>query len=151
MKMRSLLLIALGGLMALLLDPVMGRSRRARIAQQAPATLRRSRRSVQRLARRGGSVIYGTAMKATHRREAPGPQPNDPTLEAKVETELFRDPGIPKGDILVNAQRGIIQLRGQVPTQELIDTIVRRTRKVDGVLGVENLLHVPGTTAPRHL
>ena len=90
-------------------------------------------------------------MKATHRREAPGPQPNDPTLEAKVETELFRDPGIPKGDILVNAQRGIIQLRGQVPTQELIDTIVRRTRKVDGVLGVEHLLHVPGTTAPRHL
>jgi hypothetical protein len=56
----------------------------------------------------------------------------------------------PKGAVDVNAQRGIIQLRGEVESPELIDELVAKTRKIQGVLEVENLLHTPGTPAPMH-
>lgn len=75
---------------------------------------------------------------------------DDATLKDKVETELFRDEQEVKGAINVNAQEGIVQLRGQLPSQDLIDALVDRTRKIHGVRDVENLLHTPGTEAPMH-
>ena len=45
---------------------------------------------------------------------------------------------------------GVVQLRGEVESQELIDDLVARARSVQGVVRVENLLHVPGTPAPMH-
>ena len=47
-------------------------------------------------------------------------------------------------------------LRGQVDRPELIHDLEEAVRKVPGVRGVENLLHLPGTPAPtshagRHL
>jgi osmotically-inducible protein OsmY len=77
-------------------------------------------------------------------------QYDDATLKDKVESELFRDEHEVKGAINVNAQEGIVQLRGQVPSQDLIDTLVERTSKIHGVKDVENLLHTPGTEAPMH-
>jgi osmotically-inducible protein OsmY len=47
-------------------------------------------------------------------------------------------------------QNGVVQLRGQVQRPDLVDTLVERTRKVQGVVDVENLLHLPGTEAPMH-
>jgi hypothetical protein len=75
---------------------------------------------------------------------------DDWTLKAKVESELFRDEHEVKGSINVNAQEGVVQLRGQVPSQDLIDALVERTRKIDGVRDVESLLHTPATEAPMH-
>ncbi len=75
---------------------------------------------------------------------------DDATLKDKVESELFRDEHEVKGAINVNAQEGIVQLRGQLPSQDLIDALVDRTRKIHGVRDVENLLHTPGTEAPMH-
>jgi osmotically-inducible protein OsmY len=75
---------------------------------------------------------------------------DDWTLKAKVESELFRDEHEVKGSVNVNAQEGVVQLRGQVPSQDLIDALVERTRKIHGVRDVENLLHTPGTEAPMH-
>jgi osmotically-inducible protein OsmY len=77
-------------------------------------------------------------------------QYDDATLKDKVESELFRDEHEVKGAINVNAQEGIVQLRGQVPSQDLIDALVERTSKIHGVKDVENLLHTPGTEAPMH-
>jgi osmotically-inducible protein OsmY len=77
-------------------------------------------------------------------------QYDDATLKDKVESELFRDEHEAKGAINVNAQEGIVQLRGQLPSQDLIDALVDRTRKIHGVRDVENLLHTPGTEAPMH-
>jgi osmotically-inducible protein OsmY len=77
-------------------------------------------------------------------------QYDDATLKDKVESELFRDEHEVKGAINVNAQEGIVQLRGQLPSQDLIDALVDRTRKIQGVRDVENLLHTPGTEAPMH-
>ena len=44
----------------------------------------------------------------------------------------------------------MVVLRGQVERPELIDALVEKTRGIQGVKGVENLLHVTGTEAPMH-
>jgi osmotically-inducible protein OsmY len=75
---------------------------------------------------------------------------DDATLKDKVESELFRDEHEVKGAINVNAQQGVVQLRGEVPSQGLIDALVERTEKIKGVREVESLLHTPGTEAPMH-
>jgi osmotically-inducible protein OsmY len=67
-----------------------------------------------------------------------------------VRSEVFRDPHFPKGDVNVNVQDGVVQLRGEVERAELIDELVAQTHKVQGVRDVENLLHLPGTKAPMH-
>jgi osmotically-inducible protein OsmY len=82
--------------------------------------------------------------------EGPRQQPDDVTLARQVESELFRDEGVPKGQINVNAENGRIYLRGEVGDQELIRDLEERARSVQGVDDVENLLHLPGTQAPMH-
>ncbi len=72
---------------------------------------------------------------------------NDPALAGKVESEVFRDTEIPKDRINVNVEYGVVYLRGEVPSQEAMDELVARTRKVDGVQGVENLTHLPSEAA----
>ena len=75
---------------------------------------------------------------------------DDATLKDKVESELFRDEHEIKGAVNINAQEGVVQLRGELPSQDLIDALVERTRKIHGVSEVESLLHLPGTQAPMH-
>lgn len=77
-------------------------------------------------------------------------QYDDATLKDKVESELFRDEHEAKGVISVNAQQGVVQLRGELPSQDLIDALVDRARQIHGVREVESLLHLPGTEAPMH-
>jgi osmotically-inducible protein OsmY len=81
--------------------------------------------------------------KAAHRSEEPKPQPDDVTLARKVETEIFREPDVPKGKINVNAENGKIVLRGEVDSPELIEDLVSKARSVQGVQEVESLLHTP--------
>lgn len=76
--------------------------------------------------------------------------PDDALLTDRVETELFRPEGVPKGDINVNVEFGKVVLRGQVESQEMIDDLVLRALEIDGVNDVENLLHTPGEPAPMH-
>jgi osmotically-inducible protein OsmY len=73
---------------------------------------------------------------------------DDQTLKAKVESEVFRETEAPKGDVNVNVELGVVYLRGQLQDQSLIDELEQRVRAVQGVNGVENLLHTPGTEAP---
>ena len=75
---------------------------------------------------------------------------DDATLKDKVESELFREEHEVKGSININAQEGVVQLRGEVPSQDLIDVLVQKTEKIQGVREVESLLHTPGTEAPMH-
>jgi osmotically-inducible protein OsmY len=73
---------------------------------------------------------------------------DDKTLAHKVETEIFRAPDAPKGDVTVDVQRGVAHLRGEVSDERWISRLGEEAEKVDGVKGVENLLHRPGTPAP---
>jgi osmotically-inducible protein OsmY len=75
---------------------------------------------------------------------------NDPALVQKVESEIFRDEHIrqAKGHLSINAEYGVIYVRGEVPSTEVMSDITMRARKVDGVKAVENLTHLPGEEPP---
>ena len=101
-----------------------------------------TRRTIRRSSRAGRGVsaeIYGLTQRATHLRERPKDF-DDVTLARKVETEIFRDADVPKGKINVNAENGKVVLRGEVDSTEMIDELVSKTRKVQGVQDVESLL-----------
>jgi osmotically-inducible protein OsmY len=139
---------AAGAVLAMLMDPDRGRSRRARLADQAAATVRRGVRGVERTARRLQSDVTGRVTAMQHASDEGDPFPDDVTLASKVQTELFRDPAVPKGSINVNVERGIVVLRGEVPDDAMRGELVSRVETMAGVWAVRNLLHLPGEAAP---
>jgi hypothetical protein len=139
-----------GALVLFFFDPASGRRRRAQLGQRVPAFFRRRGDEAQRLARAAGAEAYGVAQKVTHLQEEPKEGLNDETIKSKVETELFRDADVPKGQINVNVQDGVVQLRGEAPTLEMIEDLVEQARSIQGVRDVENLLHLPKAEAPMH-
>jgi hypothetical protein len=76
---------------------------------------------------------------------------DDVALARKVETIIFRDDSVPKGDIDVNAANGVVWLRGQAKTPEMIKGLERQCASIPEVRRVENLLHLPKTPAPTRL
>ena len=149
--MRNLSIgVVLGALAAFFLDPQSGRRRRHGLRDRTRGFARRRARKAEHALRGVAAEVYGLKQKATHLREAPKEQPNDATLTAKVESEVLRGLDVPKGQINVNAEGGVIVLRGQVDRAELVQELEARVRKVHGVLDVENLLHLPGAEAPMH-
>jgi osmotically-inducible protein OsmY len=147
--MRKLLgLVGLGAALTYFFDPEQGRRRRAMTRDRVAGFFRRRVRETGRLGRSASAQAEGLVQKAKHLEEEPKPQPDDVTLTRKVETEIFRDADIPKGQINVNAENGKVFLRGEVGEPELIKDLEKRARKVQGVQEVENLLHLPGTEAP---
>ena len=89
-----------------------------------------------------GSVAPGAGRESAEERL------NDPALARKVESEIFRGEEVEKGKISVNVEYGVVYLRGEVPDREQMDSLVARTRAVDGVRAVENLTHLPNEAAP---
>ena len=75
-------------------------------------------------------------------------EPDDVTLTRTVETQIFRSADAPKGHVSVNAENGVVFLRGEVDDQAWIDRLGTEAEAVDGVHAVRNLLHRPGTAAP---
>jgi osmotically-inducible protein OsmY len=134
-----------GAIVAFLSDPARGRARRARLMDQGAAMVRRTGRHAERAARYAGATATG-AMAAVSNATGPGGTgaTDDVTLAARAETELFRDPSVPKGSININAERGTLVLRGQVPSEELRDRLGREAEQIDGVWSVQNLLRVEG-------
>jgi hypothetical protein len=76
---------------------------------------------------------------------------DDVGLARKVETIIFRDDNVPKGHIDVNAANGVVWLRGQAKTPEMIKVLVRQCAAIPEVRQVENLLHLPKTPAPTRM
>ena len=137
-RTRRLRLIALGAALSYFFDPENGRRRRKVAADRlAGLTRRHGKRMIKGTAARANAL----GKQATHLKEEPKPQPDDVTLARKVETEIFREPDVPKGKINVNAENGKIVLRGEVDSAEMIDDLVSKARKVQGVQDVESLLH----------
>jgi osmotically-inducible protein OsmY len=144
-------LLALGALLGAaityLFDPQNGRRRRAMLRDRSAAFARQSGRRTADAGRAVAAEAHGVSQKARHLKEEPK-EYDDATLAQKVQSEIFRDADAPKGQVDVNAEDGIVVLRGEVERPELIDDLVEKTRKVEGVRDVQNLLHLPGTPAP---
>jgi BON domain len=140
---------ATGGATLFFVDSLSGRRRRRRSTDRAAGSVRRTWRRTARAGRRARAATVGTAKRVRHRSETPRDF-DDTTLARKVESELFRDPSVPKGRISINAQLGVVQLRGEVPTVGMLTELIERTRRIQGVRDVESLLHLQGVDAPMH-
>jgi osmotically-inducible protein OsmY len=130
--------------LAFFFDPVSGNRRRRMTVDRAAGFFRRGSRRAARAGRGVAAGASGVTRKATHLREERKPQPDDVTLARKVETQIFRDGDVPKGRINVNAEEGVVFLRGEVERPEIIEDLENAARTVQGVREVENFLHLPG-------
>ena len=139
-----------GAVTAFFLDSVSGRRRRHELRDQARARGRRTSQRARRLVRHARSDLYGYGQRTLHRLPHRSPDLDDATLAHKVESIVFRDPVIPKGRINVNAERGIVYLRGELGSVELIRAVEARARRVSGIRGLVSLLHLPETSPEPH-
>ena len=121
-------------------DPQNGRRRRHVTRDKAGSLARHATRRGRRLVHHVASDAKGYVERARHA-QGEAEQLDDQTLVDKVESIVFRDRGIPKGQINVNAENGVVFLRGEVASPELVETLETRVRKVQGVRDVTNLLH----------
>ena len=129
---------------AAVLDQIGGGSGEQQEREQPDDQVRRQ--APQRTAARRPASKRGTA-----RRPQASSRPkdlDDVTIARKVETELFRDPDVPKGDIDVNVADGVVFLRGQVKHPDDIKRLEQQAQAIPEVKRVENLLHLPKTPAP---
>src|SRR6266487_2156642 len=141
--LRVVLSGAAGAALMYFLDPQQGRHRWTTLRDRTAGSVRRASRRVQRVGRRTAAEAYAIKQKVTHLRPEDTFDPNDADLVQRVESEVFRDPDIPKGEININAEDGKIVLRGQMERPDQIRAIEKAVRKVHGVREVENLLHLP--------
>jgi BON domain len=145
--MRRLLgLAAIAAAVTYFFNPQEGRRRRAEARDRITGFFRSGAREDEQLSHQASAHAEEIAEQGKELGQEP--EPDDVTLTQKVESEIFRDVDVPKGQINVNAENGKIYLRGEVGKPELIEDLEQRARKVQGVQEVENLLHLPGAEAP---
>jgi osmotically-inducible protein OsmY len=120
-------------------------TRRRHIARErGMAIARRRSRAAVRRAKYLEGVAEGVAHRAAHAlpgRNGQRDALDDVSLARKVESIAFREAGTPKGHVSVNAEDGVVFLRGHLDTPEQIDALVSATGAVEGVKEVKNLLH----------
>jgi len=140
--------LAVGAMLEYFLDPSVGRRRRHGARDRARSRLRRGERRALVRARRAESHAVGIARRTINARRRAEEPLDDLTLAQKVESQLFRRAGVPKRQVSVNAEEGVVFLRGVMERQEDIDRLGEEALRIDGVRTVENLLHIAGTRAP---
>jgi osmotically-inducible protein OsmY len=138
---------ALGAAAAYFLDPLGGARRRNEARDKAVSQVKSragdATGSVKQAAGKARGAVQSVAPTMPGKDE-----PDDVTLARKVESEIFRAADAPKGGVSVNAENGVVFLRGEVEQREWIDRLGDEAKQVDGVKEVRNLLHLPGTEAP---
>ena len=137
-----------GAALAYFLDRENGRRRRHQTRDQLLSLARHGTKRARKLVHHAASDATGQARRAAHALRKPeNVELDDTTLVDKVESIVFRKHDLPKGQININAENGVVFLRGQVEDAELVETLEARVRKVRGVKDVENLLHTPEAQA----
>jgi osmotically-inducible protein OsmY len=143
---RFIQIAALGAVTEYFIDPNRGRARRVHAKEMVGGVFRRSRRHLIRGLRHVEGVAYGVYQRAHHlRMDEPA---DDIALVDRVKSEIFTNLNIPKADLTMEAQEGVVTLRGQVEDGDHIRLIEAAVRGVPGVKGVRSLLHLPGSPAP---
>ena len=150
-RTRVLTTGALAAIGAYFLDPQSGKRRRSLATDKAGKWLRRGKQGAESKASYASDVVASTAAQASSRsdREPAETRLNDPALARKVESEIFRDADPhTRGAVSVNAENGVVYLRGQLTNATEIGALVAQAQKVEGVRQVENLLHTESSPAP---
>ena len=140
---------ALGAAAQYFLDKESGARRRNTARDQAMARARRQARDVTAKADYAAGQAKGkvASMTPTPSDDRKLDDLGDAALARKVESEIFRAQDAPKGKVDVNAENGVVFLRGEVE-RDWIERLERDAEQVTGVKAVRNLLHEPGTPAP---
>ena len=124
-----------------------GRQRREVARQQGLGTAKRqateAAHKLDQAARQAKGKMASVIPRGSDAHEELG----DAGLARKVESEIFRAADAPKGQVAVNAENGVVFLRGEVE-RAWIDRLGSEAEHVGGVKAVRNLLHPPGTPAP---
>ena len=141
--MRYLLAGLVGAITMFFLDPDRGAYRRNVARDRLAGTAHDAIGDLRRASRRVTAEAYGAKQKIEHLASEQPPE-SDVVLTHKIESEVFRDRAIPKGDININCVDGVACLRGEVERPDLIELIDAGVRRVYGVRDVVNLLHTPG-------
>jgi hypothetical protein len=134
--------------MTMLWDPRQGRRRRAMMRDQGMARMRRLGRGLNSMWRGAAADAYGVSHRIVHLVPRETDIADDETLRQRVESQLFRDRHIPKGNLVISAEHGTLILRGELDSAADISHIEDRVRRIPGVRAVQNLLHPRGTPAP---
>lgn len=137
-----------GAVVQYLLDPVAGRTRRARLSDQLGAAVRRPAKKAADQAGKKGQMTrdkaVGTVRGALSRSQ---PSPNDQTLVDKIRSEVLGSAEFRDYTILVESADGNVTLRGHVRQPEEIKAVEKAVREIEGVGDVTNLVHLRGTDA----
>ena len=136
------------GMLVYFMDPERGRRRRHMLRDQLMARTRRIGRGIAGIYRGAAAETYGVSHRLVHLVPGPTDVTDDETLRQRVESHLFRDRHIPKGDMNINCEHGMVILRGELDSPLEIAQLEERVRHMPGVRGVQNLLHTHGTPAP---
>jgi osmotically-inducible protein OsmY len=146
-RMVTFLLGAAAGAAAgYFLDPSSGARRRHQTRDQALSKARKGKHEATRQAHYAAGKAQGAVHKVTpHGQTEPV---DDVTLAHKVESEIFRAPDAPKGRVSVNAENGVVFLRGEIDDPRWIARFGEDAARVSGVAAVRNLLHTPVTPTP---
>jgi len=140
--------LAAGVALEYFLDPAAGRRRRHGARDRALSRVRRGERHALVRVRRAEAHATGVARRTLNARRRHAKPVDDVTLAHRVESQLYRRAGVAKGHISVNAEEGVVFLRGMLDREEDIERVATAARAIDGVRDVENLMHSPGTPAP---
>jgi osmotically-inducible protein OsmY len=142
---KLLMGVAIGAAAVWFLDPNDGARRRRVLQDMVQSSARPGAEHVATDAAWPADAVEEKVPAApTARLEPPAEPLSDPALEAKVQREVFREGGVPRERVALNVEDGVVYLRGEVEDESVIDSMGQAARKVDGVRGVENLLHTPG-------
>jgi osmotically-inducible protein OsmY len=139
---------AVGAAAAYFLDPQGGARRRHEARDKTVSKVKSGASDAASSAKYTAGKAQGAVHSVTPSMPGHGDAPDDATLVHKVESEIFRAADAPKGSVSVNAENGVVFLRGVVDDRDWIQRLGSDAKKVEGVKEVRNLLHLPGTEAP---
>ncbi|REK38781.1 MAG: BON domain-containing protein [Actinobacteria bacterium] len=134
---KKLMWFGLGWLGAYLFDPVQGRSRRARLEDQAAAQVR----DLERLARKKARYQIGKVRGVAHEMLTPERVPvSDDKILQKVKSEAVGMTPADVSHVDVSVKDGVVFLNGLRRDTRAERELIRRIYEVDGVRQVRNQL-----------
>jgi osmotically-inducible protein OsmY len=146
MRLRTFVALGLGAAAAYFLDPEKGPQRRQMARSRAQSLMQQGSSQAQEMGRQAGISQPSDVIRKVGGGKPSVAESDYATLSEKVKTELFSDHEV-KGQINVDAEEGVIYLRGELPTQAKIDEVIKKTRLVEGVKDVRNHIHTPSGAA----
>jgi osmotically-inducible protein OsmY len=144
--LASLGLIALGGLIMYLVDPDRGRSRRARLTDQAEARSRDVADAVSATARYQAGVVKGVAHDVADVFTSDDTDYDDKQLFQKVQSEVVGPTELGDAELEIDVTNGEVSVRGSLQDEKVRRQLIKAIGKVHGVRSVEDNLEVVGAS-----